>query len=642
MHFRSAPGLALRMQGSYDRCDHPADLNPETDVTAPGAQLRPFVERRRPNPVEDYWPESLDKIQRHLVGLELANKALQESETKFRDLFEGAPLGMFQTNPAGKLLEINYAMARILGFESVDEVLEQAAREELPAFFNPDEWDQQRLPGKESDVRSGIELKVSCRNGEMKWVRFNIRKVWNQGRLVRFDGTAEDVTDRKQAEIKTEFLAYYDLLTGLPNQTLLHERLVDTLAAARERGRRIALLLVELDRFKVINDSLGEEFGDRLLQELAARLRSETVKDCVVARVGGAEFAIILPDVDDVCQVRAVAKYLMVKLNAEYCFLGQSFNAFCYVGISIFPENGADSEALMKRSDVAMCRAREDSPNRFAVFTEEMNDRLVERLTLENGLRQVLARNELFLEYQPQVDIRTGAITGLEALLRWKHSKLGLIPPDNFIEIAETSGLIVPIGEWVLRKACSQARAWQEKGLPAVPVSVNVSAIQFRQQGFSELVGNVLRETGLSPELLELELTESLLLSNADVMSSTTAGLRELGVTLAIDDFGTGYSSLGYLKQFKVNRLKIDRSFIKDVPVDADGAAIAIAIIEMARALNLAVLAEGVEKEAQLAFLRKQQCYTIQGFYFSKPASADKIGELLQTGFGHLISVGAA
>jgi EAL domain-containing protein (putative c-di-GMP-specific phosphodiesterase class I) len=271
------------------------------------------------------------------------------------------------------------------------------------------------------------------------------------------------------------------------------------------------------------------------------------------------------------------------------------------------------------------------------MFTDELDREMMERSTLESGLRQALSRDELFLEYQPQVDLRTGTITGLEALLRWNHSTLGLISPNEFIGIAENSGLIVPIGEWVMRNACNQARAWQAKGLPAVPVAVNVSAVQFRQRGFCDVVKNILQETGLPPELLELELTESLLLNNPEVMTSITAALRDMGVTLAIDDFGTGYSSLGYLKSFKVNRLKIARSFVKDVSVDADDAAITIAIIEMARALNLAVLAEGVELESQLSFLRKQECYTIQGFYFSKPASAEKIGSMLKTGFRHMI-----
>jgi diguanylate cyclase (GGDEF)-like protein/PAS domain S-box-containing protein len=637
MHFQRPGITAARIQESEADPDDSAGESPEAESLITGPQGRLILERRRRRPVEHSWPEALDSVHRHLVGFEVANRELQESEKRYRSIFEEAPVGMFQMSPGGQLLDLNGAMARILGFDSAEQVLAEVAKGESPRIFRTCPWDEQEMPGEERILQTGMDVQVSCGNGAKKWVRFNIREVWNDGRLVRLDGTAEDVTKRKLAEIRTELLAYYDLLTGLPNRTLFRERLQEILFAAREQGINVALLLVELEEFKAINDSLGDLFGDRLLQETAARIRTGTGEDCLVARVGGAEFAIVIPDMDDMEQVEAAAEFLVNDLSAEHAFLGHSLSAIFNAGISIFPENGTDSETLMKRADMAMSRAREESASRFSVFTEELDRELVKRETLESGLCQALARKELFLEYQPQVDLRTGAITGLEALLRWNHSQLGLIPPNDFIEIAENCGLIVPIGEWVMRSACAQAREWQEEGLPAVPVAVNVSAIQFRQRGFCELVRNVLRDTGLSPELLELELTETLLLTNADVMSLITARLREMGVMLAIDDFGTGYSSLGYLKHFKVNRLKIARSFIKDVSVDADDAAITIAIIEMARALNLAVLAEGVEKADQLSFLRKQECYTIQGFYFSRPASVNKTGEMLRTGFGHLI-----
>ena len=642
MHSQRRPMLAARQQSSVPDEERQTEVSPETDSEIPGAQGRLFFERRRQKPVETSWPEAMDTVHRHLAGLESANRALQESESRYRALFLDAPVGMFQMSPGGQFLDLNEAMAKILGFESANQALEEVARGEAPVFFTPGQWDEKGLFDGQGYLQSGIDLQVNCRNGEAKWVRFNIRAVREDGRLVRFEGVSEDVTNRKRTELKTEVLAYYDLLTGLPNRTLFNQRLTEGLAAAREQGRRVALFLVEVERFKAINDSLGDMFGDRLLQETAARIKAGTGEESVVARVGGAEFAIMMPKVGRFCQVETAAKDLVARLSTEHSFLGHSLNVSCNVGVSVFPESGTDSEMLMKRSDMAMCRAREDNTNRFAVFTEVMNGELMGRMSLESGLRQVLSRNELFLEYQPQVDILTGEVTGLEALLRWNHRQRGLIPPNDFIDIAESSGLIVPIGEWVLRSACAQSRAWQESGLPAVPVAVNVSAIQFRQQGFCDTVRDVLRETGLRPDLLELELTESLLLANADVMTSRTAKLRAMGVMLAIDDFGTGYSSLGYLKQFRVNRLKIARPFVKDLPADVDSAGITTAIIEMARALNLAVLAEGVENEAQLAFLRKQQCYTIQGFYFSKPAPTDKVGELLRTGFGHLISAGAA
>ena len=302
----------------------------------------------------------------------------------------------------------------------------------------------------------------------------------------------------------------------------------------------------------------------------------------------------------------------------------------CSLGISIFPEHGADGETLIKNADAAMYSAKENGRNNFRFFTEDMNAQVVERLTLENSLRLALDKKELFLVYQPQMDIATGRITGLEALLRWQHPELGLVPPDKFIRIAENSGLIMPIGEWVLRTACSQARKWQDEGLPAVSVAVNVSAVQFRQEGFCELIRRVLHETGLAPQYLELELTESLLLANADVTFSVIQELKAMGLTLAIDDFGTGYSSFSYLKQFRVSKLKIDRSFIRDVAVNPDDAAITTAIISMAKSLNLKVIAEGVEDEAQMSFLRAHQCDEIQGYYFSKPLAVDKVADKLR------------
>jgi EAL domain-containing protein (putative c-di-GMP-specific phosphodiesterase class I) len=317
-------------------------------------------------------------------------------------------------------------------------------------------------------------------------------------------------------------------------------------------------------------------------------------------------------------------------MTAEFVVQGHSLGISCSIGISIFPEHGADSETMIKDADAAMYCAKESGRNNFRFFTKDMNAQAVERLTLESGLRLALDKKELFLMYQPQIEIATGRIIGLEALLRWQHPELGLVPPDKFIRIAENSGLIMPIGEWVLRTACFQTRKWQDEGLLAVSVAVNVSAVQFRQAGFCELIRRVLHETGLAPQYLELELTESLLLSNADVMFSVLQELRAMGLKLAIDDFGTGYSSLSYLKQFPVGKLKIDRSFIRDVAVNPDDAAITTAIISMAKSLNLKVIAEGVEDEAQMSFLRARQCDEIQGYYFSKPLAVDKVADKLR------------
>ena len=349
-----------------------------------------------------------------------------------------------------------------------------------------------------------------------------------------------------------------------------------------------------------------------------------------MARLGGDEFVLMLTQVKDVHDAAVAAERLMDAITAEFVIQGHTLNVSCSVGISIFPEHGTDAETLIKNADAAMYSAKDNGRNNFRFFTADMNAQVVERLTLESNLRLALDNRELFLVYQPQMDIASGRITGLEALIRWQHPELGLVPPDKFIRVAENSGLILPIGEWVLRTACSQARKWQEEGLPAVTMAVNVSAVQFRQQGFCDLIKRVLHETGLAPQCLELELTESLLLANADLMLSVVQELKAMGLTLAIDDFGTGYSSFNYLKQFRVGKLKIDRAFIRDIAVNPDDAAITAAIISMAKSLHLKVIAEGVEDEAQMSFLRAHQCDEIQGYYFSKPLLVEKVAEKLR------------
>jgi diguanylate cyclase (GGDEF)-like protein/PAS domain S-box-containing protein len=448
-----------------------------------------------------------------------------------------------------------------------------------------------------------------------------------------FDNITErkrDISERKLAEERVQFLAFYDALTGLPNRTLFQDRLTTALANARREKDKVALLFLDLDKFKDINDSLGHSVGDLLLKEVAKRLKTWGREQDTVARLGGDEFLITLTHVKDVPDVALAAERLIDAMTAGFIVQGHSLNVSCSIGISIFPGQGADGETLIKNADAAMYRAKTDGRNNFRFFTEDMNAEVMERVALEKSLRSALAREELFLMYQPQMDIANGRITGLEALLRWQHPGLGLVPPDRFIRIAENSGLIVPIGEWVVRTACRQARKWQDEGLPAVTVAVNVSAVQFRQADFCGLIKRVLHETGFAPQYLELELTEGLLLAEADVTLSVLKELKSMGVTLAIDDFGTGYSSFNYLRQFRVSKLKIDRIFIRDVAMNPDDAAITAAIISMAKSLNLKVIAEGVENEAQMSFLRAHQCDEIQGYYFSKPLAADKVADKLR------------
>ena len=427
---------------------------------------------------------------------------------------------------------------------------------------------------------------------------------------------------RENAQEQIHHLEFFDALTELPNRLHLHRRLNAALAKARDANKKVAALFLDLDNFKLINDSLGHSVGDALLKEVARRLQQHVRDEDIVARVGGDEFLVILAELEDVADANHAANRILRSVSASINNDGVPLSVTCSIGISLFPDHGADSEELIRNADAAMYRAKESGRNRLCFFTNEMSAGVTERLTLENSLRGALERQEFYLDYQPQLEIATGRITGLEALLRWNHPELGLVPPGKFIGVAEECGLILPIGEWVLKAACMQAQQWQDQGFAAIPIAVNVSAVQFRQEGFCELIRSTLRETRLKPNYLDLELTESLLLSNEDVMFRVLDELKSMGVKLTIDDFGTGYSSLSYLRQFPVSKLKIDQSFIKDVSRRASDAAIASAIIGMAKHLDLRVIAEGVETEEQFSFLRAQHCDEIQGYYLSKPLSA--------------------
>ena len=532
----------------------------------------------------------------------------------------------------GTIMWVNHAFTTMTGY-SKEEILGKNPRllksGEQPESYYAELWStilsgkvwKGEIVNRRKDGTTYIE--------EMTITQVSLEDIGNPTNTY-FIAIKQDITQRKAAEKQVKFLAYYDALTGLPNRTLLQDRLTKALASARRQKCKVALLFLDLDGFKTINDSLGHSVGDLVLKQVAERLKKWAREQDTVARVGGDEFLIVLTAVKEVADAAVAAERLMNTMTAEFVVQGHSLGISCSVGISIFAEHGRDGETLIKNADAAMYCAKESGRNNFRFFTRDMNGQAVERLTLENSLRLALEKKELFLVYQPQIEIATGRIIGLEALLRWQHPELGLVPPDKFIRIAENSGLIMPIGEWVLRTACSQTRKWQDEGLPPVSVAVNVSAVQFRQAGFCELIGRVLWETGLAPQYLELELTESLLLSNADVMFSVLQELRAMGLKLAIDDFGTGYSSLSYLKQFPVGRLKIDRSFIRDIVVNPDDAAITTAIISMAKSLNLKVIAEGVEDEAQMSFLRERQCDEIQGYYFSKPLAVDKVADKLR------------
>ncbi len=557
-------------------------------------------------------------------------QTLRQAEEKYRAIFQGAAVGIFRSTPAGRYTTVNPAMAHMLGYDSPLEMVESITDISHQVYVDPERREELRRLLRERGIVKNFESEIYRKDGSKMWFSANVRVVFEDGVLAGYEGTNEDITARKIAEERIQFLAYYDALTGLPNRTLLQDRLGKALAGARRQKSRLALLFLDLDGFKVINDSLGHTVGDLLLQEVAERLKKWGREQDTVARLGGDEFLITLTQVKDQADAAVAAERLMDVMTAEFVVQGHSLNVSCSIGVSLFPEHGADCEALIKNADAAMYSAKDHGRNNFRFFAEDMNAQAVERLRLETSLRLALSKKELFLVYQPQMHLATGRVTGVEALLRWQHPDLGLVPPDRFIRIAENSGLIIPIGEWVLRTACCQARKWQDEGLTGVSIAVNVSAVQFRQQSFCELIRRVLRETGLAPRYLELELTESLLLASADMTLSVLRELRSMGLTLAIDDFGTGYSNFTSLRQFGVSKLKVDRSFIRDVATKPDDAAITAAIISMAKSLNLKVIAEGVEDEAQMAFLRAHQCDEIQGYYFSKPLAGDEVAGKLR------------
>jgi diguanylate cyclase (GGDEF)-like protein/PAS domain S-box-containing protein len=565
--------------------------------------------------------------QTRLIQIRLENEAALEK--RYRRMFERNLTGLYTASPGGRILDCNEACAQLLGYGTRESVLENwpdllAITAQFHQHLHED------AVGGATQILNA-EHRFQCPDGSWRWALANVRLVkQTDSATALLEGGLVDITARKTAEEQVKYLAYYDSLTGLPNRSLLKDRLGKALASARRHHEKVAVLFLDLDRFKIINDSMGHSYGDLLLKQVALRLKKVAREEDTVARLGGDEFLVVLTSIKDAGEAAVAAERIVAEMDNEFVIANNSFKVSCSIGIGIFPEHGSDDETLIKNADAAMYSAKESGRYAYRFFTDAMNAEVMERLTLENSLRHALERNELFLVYQPQMHLASKQITGLEALLRWEHPELGLVPPDRFIPVAESSGLIVPIGEWVLRTACAQAQIWYTAGVPIPHVGVNVSAVQFRQEGFCELVKQVLHDSGLAPASLELELTESLLLSNADVTFSLLAELKQMGVNLAIDDFGTGYSSLSYLRQFPVSKLKIDRSFIKDVASNSDAAAITSAIIEMARALNLEVIAEGVETEAQMSFLEARRCDQIQGFYFSKPLTPDKIQETVR------------
>jgi diguanylate cyclase (GGDEF)-like protein/PAS domain S-box-containing protein len=549
-------------------------------------------------------------------------RALRSSEERYRSLFERNLAGVFSASADGTIVDCNQAMAHILGHDSRLACLNSSLFE---AFVDPLHRDAVVDRLRAGETLSGEELCVRRSDGSAVWVYANLARTFSSAEAERFEGTVVDITHRKNAETQIAYQAYHDALTDLPNRMLFRDRLTQALAAAKRRDHGLGVLFLDLDHFKRVNDTLGHGAGDRLLQDIARRLR-EIVRDTdTVARIGGDEFTILLPHLNSGEAAAKVAQTILEAVALPADLDGQRLYVTTSIGISLYPADGADAETLLTSADIALYRAKELGRNGYQLCTAAMNARSRARLTLESELRRALERDELRLVYQPEVRVDSGDTVAVEALLRWQHPERGLLSPGEFMEVAEETRLIVPIGEWVLRTACAQAREWLERGLARIRVAVNLSPRQFQSRDLVPTLEAALAAAHLAPRSLEVEITESAAMQNTELTAELLATLREMGIRVTMDDFGTGHTSLSYLQQFTLDALKIDRSFVTHMESARGGNAIVGSIVDLAHGLGLDVVAEGVERESQLQLLRGHRCDFAQGFLISRPVSPAEV-----------------
>jgi diguanylate cyclase (GGDEF)-like protein/PAS domain S-box-containing protein len=551
-----------------------------------------------------------------------AEEVIRENEERFRSLTELSSDLYWEQDEHYRFTKISGAYSRLAGKHRWDE-----------ECFNMTETDwaaHKAILDSRQSFRD-LELGRTNEKGEKVWVNVSGEPVFDEaGAFKGYRGVGKDITARKRDEERIQYLATHDSLTSLPNRTMFNDVLGLSLQAARRYHRSFAVLFLDLDRFKIINDTLGHEAGDLLLKEMGARLTDTVRSSDVVARLGGDEFVLLIQEVSEAKQAEAVARKILSALIKPMFIGGQECRVTASIGICLYPSDAADEQALMKNADMAMYRAKEEGKNTYRFYSQDTNVHSFERLALETSLRRGLERNEFFLHYQAKLDLHTMQITGVEALIRWQHPELGLVSPLQFIPLAEETGLIVPIGKWVLDTACAQNVAWQREGLPPLRMAVNLSARQFTDEDLVVDIAAALERSAMAPELLELELTESTVMQSAERAETVLHAIKKLGVRLAIDDFGVGYSSLTHLKRFPIDTLKVDRSFIRDIPQDSEDKAITEAIIAMGRSLKLTVVAEGVETLEQQTFLHDHDCDEMQGFYLSKPITGNQFAQLLR------------
>ncbi len=604
-------------------------IGEQTAVTAMKAGARDYIMKRdlgrlAPAVKRAFADADMQRARR------LAETNLRSSEALLNSIVNTAGDGIIVIDETGMIEFVNTAVERLFGWKPLEligrnidclvPVGRRANRDHGPADGDP--AGRRPLPL----LNSGREFKARRKDGTLFPIELTLSEMRVDGRA-KYTGILRDIGDRKRAEERIRHLAHYDELTGLPNRALFSQLLEQALSESKYSGKQVAVLFIDLDRFKIINDTLSHESGDAVLQQVAKRLTEALPRRDTVARFGGDEFVLLMRDCRVPADTADTAQKLLTAIAKPLMLEEQEYHLTASIGISAFPGDGANAQTILKNADIAMYRAKEHGKNNYQFYSSQMNLHSFERLMLERFLRRALEQDEFQLYYQPKINLVTGCVTGMEALLRWMHPGMGMISPTRFIPLAEETGLIVPIGAWVLHAACAQNQAWMRQGLPALRVAVNLSARQFAQDGLHATIVRVLAETGLPPGLLELEITESVTMENPEHAAALLRELKALGIILAIDDFGTGYSSLSYLKRFPIDNVKIDRSFVKDIPHDEDDVAITQAVIAMAHSLRLKVIAEGVETAEQLEFLRRHGCEEAQGYLFGAPLPADEFEE---------------
>ncbi len=596
----------------------------------PAAPVMPLALVRAARPTLDELDLLVTSVNDMQEKTRAALDALRDSEAQVRLLMDSTSEAIYGADTQGLCIFANPACVRMLGYAGEDALIGRHIHD-LIHHSHPD---GRPYPMEDCAVRIATLSGQPChRNDEVHWradgtsfpVEYWSHPMYKEGELVGTVVSFIDISEHKKTEAELHRLAYFDSLTGLPNRILFNKRLHQGLTDARRRNRLVALMLLDIDRFKIVNDTMGHEAGDSLLREIAARLQHSTRDGDTVSRLGGDEFALVFADVGEIQHVAQLAQKVLSQFSAPVTIDGREVFTGASIGIALYPADTGDADSLLKFADSAMYHAKESGRNNFQFYSHEMTVSAQARLRMETDLRRALDNHEFFLHYQPQVDARSDRITGVEALLRWRDPAGNSISPAQFIPLAEDTGFIVPIGKWVLETACAQLKRWHDAGHVELTLSVNVASRQFRDPLFRDTVSQAIASSGIPPQALELEITEGILLEQSDETLRTLTDLKKIGVALSIDDFGTGYSSLSYLKRFPIDRVKIDQSFVRDLANDNDDLAIVRAIIALARALRLAVIAEGVETGEQLALLRHEDCHEYQGYFFAHPMDADSV-----------------